>query len=202
MKQTDKYSKDHFNFKGNQWEEKEDCFAGTDAKGNQFRISKEDYENCSKYCWTKIKGRNPKNGKYFSARMSRKSPEGHKMKMLHNFVWELHNGKIPNNYMVDHKDRDGSNCCNDNLRLATKSQNGANVGLRANNKSGFTGVTLSNGTKWRAYISINGNFMTIGYYYNKEEAVKARLEAEAKYFGEFAPQRHLFEKYGVDVNNE
>ncbi len=109
MKQTDKYSKDHFNFKGSQWEEKENCFVGTDAKGNQFRISKEDYENCSRYCWTAVSDRNCKKGKYFSARMSKRDPDGHKMKMLHNFVWKLHNGKIPERHVVDHIDRDGSN---------------------------------------------------------------------------------------------
>ena len=32
----------------------------------------------------------------------------------------------------------------------------------------------------------------------KEDAIKARLMAEKKYFGYFAPQRHLFEEYGVN----
>ena len=30
-----------------------------------------------------------------------------------------------------------------------------------------------------------------------EEAVKTRLEAENKYYGEFAMQKNLFEKYGI-----
>lgn len=28
------------------------------------------------------------------------------------------------------------------------------------------------------------------------------VKAEAKYFKEFAPQRHLFEQYQIDIENE
>lgn len=31
----------------------------------------------------------------------------------------------------------------------------------------------------------------------KEGAIKLRLEAEKKYFSEFAPQKYLFEQYGI-----
>jgi len=37
----------------------------------------------------------------------------------------------------------------------------------------------------------------IGLFDNKDDAIKARLKAEKKYFGEFAPQRHLFEQYEI-----
>lgn len=37
----------------------------------------------------------------------------------------------------------------------------------------------------------------LGTFTLKEDATKARLAAEAKYFGEFAPQKHLFEEYGI-----
>ena len=33
-----------------------------------------------------------------------------------------------------------------------------------------------------------------------EQVVKLRLEAEITYFGkEFAPQRHLFKQYGINI---
>ena len=50
----------------------------------------------------------------------------------------------------------------------------------------------------------DGKEINLGYFDNIEDAVKARLEGELKYFGaEFAPQRHLFEQYGIEVpNNE
>jgi hypothetical protein len=34
----------------------------------------------------------------------------------------------------------------------------------------------------------------------KNDAICARLQAEAYYFKEFAPQKELFEKYGIITN--
>ena len=31
----------------------------------------------------------------------------------------------------------------------------------------------------------------------KEEAIKKRLQGELQYFGEYAPQKHLFEEYNI-----
>lgn len=41
--------------------------------------------------------------------------------------------------------------------------------------------------------------INLGIYSNFEEAVKVRLEAEKKYYGEFAPHRDLFEKYNISL---
>lgn len=35
----------------------------------------------------------------------------------------------------------------------------------------------------------------------KEDAIKIRLKVEAKYFGDFAPQKHLFEQYKINVED-
>ena len=37
----------------------------------------------------------------------------------------------------------------------------------------------------------------LGYFINKDDAIIARLKAEKEYFGEFAPQREMFEEYGI-----
>lgn len=42
----------------------------------------------------------------------------------------------------------------------------------------------------------------LGYFDNKDDAIKARLYAEQKYFKEFAPQKHLYEQYGIIVENK
>ena len=191
----------HHNFKGNQYQDCGQYCIGTDAEGKRFEISKEDYEECSKHCWTATSGRKSKNGAYFSARMSRKSTEGNKMKMLHNFVWELHNGKIPEGYKVDHINQKPWDCKYENLRLADKSLNSINTDLRISNKSGVTGVCFANREQnWRAFINYQGKRIELGRRKDKNEAIKLRLEAELKYYGETAPQRHLFKQYGIEVD--
>ena len=74
--------------------------------------------------------------------------------------------------------------------------------LRKNN-SGIAGVGLDKRrNKWRAFIRLNRKFIWLGEYADKDDAIKARLLAEVKYFGDFAPQRRLFEQYGIEVDNE
>lgn len=76
--------------------------------------------------------------------------------------------------------------------------------VRSNNSSGFTGVYWNKQmSKWQSYIEINKNKIHIGYFVDKNDAIVARLQAEAKYYGEFAPQKHLFNEYGIlgGVNN-
>ena len=49
---------------------------------------------------------------------------------------------------------------------------------------------------------LNQKSIWLGEYVDKDDAIKARLLAEVKYFGDFAPQRHLFRQYGIEVDNE
>lgn len=103
----------------------------------------------------------------------------------------------------DHIDRNQLNNRKSNLRPCTQQENSRNRSLSENNKTGITGVCWDEGKlKWRVSIGIDYKSKHIGYYLNFNDAVKARLEAEAKYFGEFAPQRHLFEQYKINVESE
>ena len=52
---------------------------------------------------------------------------------------------------------------------------------------------------WQVYISVDKKKIHLGWCSNKEEAIKIRLLAESKYYGEFAPQKHLFEEYGINT---
>lgn len=55
--------------------------------------------------------------------------------------------------------------------------------LATNNTSGITGVSkTSNGKKWRAYITIKKARKHLGTFNTFEEAIKARKEAEEKYY--------------------
>ena len=42
----------------------------------------------------------------------------------------------------------------------------------------------------------------LGCFATFEEAVRARLEGEKRYFGEFAPQKHLYAQYGVEEDKK
>ena len=103
--------------------------------------------------------------------------------------------------IVDHKDRDVTNCRKNNLREASSAENRYNMSLAKNNTSGVIGVYKEikpSGTlTWRTRIACNG------YIYRKtwrsfEDAVKDRLQKEKELFGEFAPQKHLFSQYGIE----
>ena len=62
-----------------------------------------------------------------------------------------------------------------------------NIGLRGNNTSGFTGVSWNKQQqKWRSWITYKDNVINLGMFSNFEDAVKARKEAEKKYFGEWS----------------
>jgi hypothetical protein len=101
---------------------------------------------------------------------------------LHRFVI----GEPPKGYTVDHINRDGLDNRVSNLRFATFSQNNMNKGVQKNNSSGYTGVEWhKKSQKWRARIKINRKSIALGEYKKLTDAVKARKEAEIKYFGEF-----------------
>ena len=108
----------------------------------------------------------------------------------HRLAYYMYHGIDPLEKLVDHIDGDKSNNKINNLRLASKSQNGRNrVNLPSNNTSGVIGVCWDKkAKKWKAYIMINGKTKHLGYFINKEDAIKARKEGEIKYYGEFRGQ--------------
>ena len=98
----------------------------------------------------------------------------------------------------DHEDRNELNNRKSNLRECTHIENMRNSSLYKNNTSGVTGVHWCNKDKrWVASIAVDKKLKRIGGFINKEDAIKARLKAEFKYFKDFAPQKHLFQTYGV-----
>lgn len=116
---------------------------------------------------------------------------------MHTF---LMNELIKDGDVVDHINRDIFDNRIKNLRVCTKQENTMNCGISKNNKSGVTGVCWQKDkNKWKAYITNNRKQIHLGYYDDFESAVKARLIGEASIFKEFAPQKHLFNKYGIEA---
>lgn len=154
---------------------------GYDEKGNYFIFDLEDYDKIKDYTW-------------------RKSNDGH---------WNYRNGnntlqlshiilpEIPKYQIIDHKDKNPDNNRKNNLRPANKQTNAQNSKISKKNTSGVIGVCKTSSNKWRAYLTINKKQIGLGIYEKFEDAVKARLKGERKYFKEFAPQQHLFKEYEI-----
>jgi Demerecviridae HNH endonuclease len=101
-------------------------------------------------------------------------------------AWLLTTGHYPK-AMVDHRDTNPANNRFDNLREATRIENGRNVGLTKRNTSGLKGASWygPNG-KWAGKIRVNGRLLHLGYFPTVEAAHAAYVAAAHEHFGEFA----------------
>jgi hypothetical protein len=97
----------------------------------------------------------------------------------------------PKGVGVDHIDGDGLNCRRSNMRPATKSQNGCNRKVPANNTSGFKGVRWDKDRrKWRAEIALNGHHYYLGRFDSAEDAVLAYDAKARELHGNFSKTNH------------
>ena len=77
-----------------------------------------------------------------------------------------------------------------NLRICTQANNTINSGIQRNNKSGVTGVVwVEQINRWTAQITYQKKRIHLGSFENLEDAIKARENAEIKYFGEYRYQK-------------
>lgn len=158
--------------------------------GNPFYFDEEDFDKIKDYCWYECVTCSG----HHDVRAWSKDEK--KAILLHQLITGKKN--------VDHKNRNPLDNRKINLRDATPSQQVQNQPVRKTNTSGFIGVRFcKNIQKWRARIVINYKEINLGCFINKDDAIRARLKAEAEYFGEFAPQRNIFEEYGIQtIQNE
>ena len=145
-------------------------------KGEEIYIDRDDYVKVKDYCWW-ITGKgyvlaNDKNGGSIQ---------------LHRLIMDC-----PDDLVVDHVG--GVKTRNDNrrfnLRFATDAENCMNKDVRAHNTSGVCGVSwIKPKQRWVASIVVYGETIALGHFTNFDEAVKARKEAEEKYFGEWSYEK-------------
>lgn len=87
----------------------------------------------------------------------------------------------------DHQNGDGLDNRRSNLRPSTHNQNSKNQKMRNTNTSGFKGIHwIGRANRWCAQITVDGVNHYLGIYKEITDAIAARKEAEAKYFGEFS----------------
>jgi hypothetical protein len=90
--------------------------------------------------------------------------------MLHRAIYEMHNGKIPEGFYIDHIDRNPLNNKIENLRLASKSESKINTRTPRNNTTGYKGVLRTPNGKFQARLGFNGKKLYLGLFNTAEEA--------------------------------
>lgn len=148
--------------------------------GTEFYVDADDFDKIKDYCW------------YENVRADTNT-----LRAFINGEFTTMHGLLGFRYH-DHEDRNELNNRKYNLRTCTQQENCRNRSLMSNNTSGVTGVCWNKkANKWVAYIKTSETNLYLGSFVKIDDAIIARLKAEHKYFGDFAPQRHLFEQYSI-----
>lgn len=153
---------------------------GYTSNGEKFYFDLEDYDLIKDYYWAK------NTTGYLSA--NKNTVFMHRIILgLSNVSWVKNRGDHRNHNKLDNRKL--------NLRTATPNQNTMNSSLRSDNKSGITGIMWNKrNNNWYVQIGINGKNKYLGSFENFEDAVKARKDAEEKYFGEFSYENSMIIK--------
>jgi hypothetical protein len=152
------------------------------TQGKESIVDDEDYQELNKYKWFC-----DSNGYAVRAitiqSQNKKFGIKHKQKtiLMHKVI-----NNTPEGFETDHINGIKLDNRKSNLRIATSSQNKANVGLRTDNTSGYKGVCWNKkARKWVAQIMFNNEKIYIGYFAKKEQAATAYNTKALELFGEF-----------------
>lgn len=182
MKQIRDRSSGKFQRQHNLYDLSGDYAIGYTLKGEQFWFDKEDYDLVYQYCW------------YYSSKGYVQTTISGKCVKLHRLIMGITDKNIQVDH-INHPPRHEHKVDNrkSNLRVVDNSKNCQNRSIASNNTSGVVGVHWSKlEQKWKAYIKINQEQIHLGTFNNKDDAIRARKNAEIKYFGE----------YRYDANNQ
>ena len=145
-----------------------DTFA-SEAAGKQWNV-----KYAGKEAFTSDNGDGYKNGSI-----------SYKVYKAHRVIFAMITGEWPA-CDIDHINGDRSDNRITNLRKATRMENCHNRKRMVKGKSGIKGVQKTRYNTWQSGIAINGERIHIGTFACIAKAVKARLDAEAKYYGNYA----------------
>lgn len=149
---------------------------GYDSKERIFYFDLEDYELVSKYRWyVHTSG-------YVRTSVYDTNTKKITQIQLHRLIMNAYNDVI-----IDHISGERNDNRKRNLRIADYSTNMMNSRISQNNTSGVKGINYDKDVgKWRARIQVNNKRMSLGSFSDIEKAIRARKQAEEKYFGEYS----------------
>ena len=114
---------------------------------------------------------------YIRIRVGNQTLQAHRLAFLY-----IEGFLLDPNIEVDHINGDGTDNRFNNLRKVTRIENSRNAKLNIRNNSGSCGVSFHKKTNgWYSYIMIEGKSKNLGVYASKEDAIKARKNAEIEY---------------------
>lgn len=162
---------------GNPYETDGEVVTMTTHDGRTFKIDVTDLNKVLRYTWCYSKTG------YLVANIDNKTTK------LTRYLLEP-----PKDKVVDHINGDPSDNRRSNLRICTNTENARNARKPINSKNKYKGVSETKYGTYNAHIMYNRKTIYLGTYKTEEEAYKARLEAERKYFGEFSRNNQMREK--------
>jgi len=146
---------------------------GYTLKGEEFYFDLEDYNKIKDYCWNI-----DANGYVVTHNRN-----NHKVIKLHRLLLDITDKHIQVDH-IKHKLYDNRKIY---LRIANNSLNMENRTIGKNNSSGTVGVSWhKRDSEWVAYIDVDNERINLGTFNDKENAIRARKEAEEKHFGKWS----------------
>ena len=142
------------------------------TQGKVAAVSDKRFASLSQFHWGYDRG--------YAARWFYKDGHHHKVYM-HRQIKGLTAG---DKREVDHKDSDGLNNRDSNLRFSSRVTNSHNTGKHVDNTSGYKGVEKHR-KKWSARIMVNGKKLYLGTFDTPELAARARDTATKKHHPKF-----------------
>lgn len=149
------------------------------TQGKYAIVNDEDYEFLNKFSWC-----------YAAGYAKTDAGWGYGRIYMHQMIMKPQRGDD-----TDHINHNKLDNRRENLRICTRSQNKQNQPKRADNTSGYKGVSWDKKYgKYKAYIKADGVLKHLGMYYKTEDAARAYNRAAKIYFGDFACLNDIPEK--------